>query len=280
MERGGLNFDVSNGCKLRGKCPETGEYRYEFPEHHRAFSALEPFAIKTPEGRIVIMAEGKADRLYREWRIAQSPSAPSPRGKSSIAHGCKWSGELDDSGNPLWVWTPKHRLWCAFADIAEQSPDGPRVVMTEAAAEAQFHAAKKAHEESQKAKKSVPEKLPEPINEPPKPTSTKVVKEKKPKREGPSRFQVLNNFVDFRASDCNLSVIATWLVLFRDVKPDGVVRFSVRYVADKTGMALSTVQLSVGKLVEMGILQPVHVSTNRGQPSTYRWHEPDLPTAE
>ena len=66
-----------------------------------------------------------------------------------------------------------------------------------------------------------------------------------------------------------------WLVVFRNVAPDGVVRFAIRSLADDAGVSKTTAMAAVKKMERLGYIRPARRGgvklMVRGIPNTYVW---------
>jgi hypothetical protein len=89
-------------------------------------------------------------------------------------------------------------------------------------------------------------------------------------RKTGNRFAVVNTFLDFSAGGLSRAAALTWLVLWRDTKPDGTARTSQADLARRIGADPSTVKRAVAALVEAGLLAVVYRGSLRRGPSAYR----------
>jgi hypothetical protein len=87
-----------------------------------------------------------------------------------------------------------------------------------------------------------------------------------------SRFADFNAFVDFTMRDLPRAEALVWLVLFRDTKPDGLVRTSQADLARRVGAHVCTIKRAVPALRARGLLTVVFRGSLRRGPSTYRVH--------
>lgn len=92
-----------------------------------------------------------------------------------------------------------------------------------------------------------------------------------PGRRG-DRFRVLNAFVDFTMQELSRAEALTWLVLFRDTKPDSTAQTSQADLARRAGVNIGTVKRAVAKLRRRGLLTVVFQGSLRRGPSAYRVH--------
>lgn len=95
-------------------------------------------------------------------------------------------------------------------------------------------------------------------------------KGKPSRRKTADRFAVVNAFLDFTAGGLSRGTALTWLVLWRDTKPDGTARTSVANLARRIGANPSTVKRAVAALVQAGLLTVVYRGSLRRGPSAYR----------
>jgi len=98
----------------------------------------------------------------------------------------------------------------------------------------------------------------------------KKAKRKPARRDTASRFAVLNAFVDFTMGGLARAEALTWLVLWRDTKPDGTAHTSQTDIARRIGANPSTVKRAVAALVKAGLLAVVYRGSLRRGPSVYR----------
>lgn len=83
-----------------------------------------------------------------------------------------------------------------------------------------------------------------------------------------NRFAVLNAFVDSSLAGLNKSEIATWLVLYRDVR-DGIASASQSEISRRAGISVRSVRKAIRSLVVSGLLVVIYQGgLNRG-PSKY-----------
>jgi hypothetical protein len=90
----------------------------------------------------------------------------------------------------------------------------------------------------------------------------------RPTRNG--RFAVLNNFVDASLRRIGGSAAKVWLILYRDTKPNGLVRAADADLARRAGVSDRTVRDARRELVEAGLLVVVRQGGFRKGASTYR----------
>jgi hypothetical protein len=84
------------------------------------------------------------------------------------------------------------------------------------------------------------------------------------------RFAVVNAFLDFSAAELSRAEALTWLVLWRDTKPDGTAQTSQVDIARRIGANVSTVKRAVAALVKARLLIVVCRGSLRRGPSAYR----------
>jgi DNA-binding MarR family transcriptional regulator len=90
------------------------------------------------------------------------------------------------------------------------------------------------------------------------------------KRRARHRFELLNAFVDGGMADLSRSELAVWLILYRDTRPNGEARASLKHLARRAGIDRQTASRAVGRLKCRKMLQVLYRGgLNRG-PSVYR----------
>ncbi len=106
----------------------------------------------------------------------------------------------------------------------------------------------------------------------PQPSKTRRTDKPKERRDTGGRFAVLNRFVDMSLSQVTSAAALVWLVLFRDTKPDGLVKTSQADIARRAGLSLKTAKRAVKALDKAGLLTRVYRGSLRRGPSVYRVH--------
>jgi len=109
----------------------------------------------------------------------------------------------------------------------------------------------------------------------PKPTTAEQAESAPPgkasKRRHPDRFGVLNGFVDCSMAELSRAEIATWFVLFRDMR-NGTACTAATDIARRIGTTKRTALSAIDKLRKQGLVERVRKGgLNRG-PSVYRVH--------
>ena len=89
-------------------------------------------------------------------------------------------------------------------------------------------------------------------------------------RPKPSRFRVLNQFVDQTLQRLTRSDIAAWLILYRDTQPDGTVRTSLNQIAERGGMSRRAAIDAVNRLSRSRLIQVVRKGGLSIGPTVYR----------
>jgi predicted transcriptional regulator len=84
------------------------------------------------------------------------------------------------------------------------------------------------------------------------------------------RWQMLNAFVDCAMGELSGAEIAVWLILFRDTKPTGTARTSQTDLARRAGVSTRTVERTIARLSERGLLKIVRRGGLRAGASVYR----------
>ena len=66
-----------------------------------------------------------------------------------------------------------------------------------------------------------------------------------------------------------------WHVVFRNVTPDGKVRFSIRSLAEDAGVSKTTAMAAVKKMERLGYIRPAGGAKLmvKGIPNTYVWRQ-------
>jgi DNA-binding MarR family transcriptional regulator len=95
-------------------------------------------------------------------------------------------------------------------------------------------------------------------------------KGKRGRRKTANRFAVVNGFLDFSAGGLSRAEALTWLMLWRDTKPNGITQTSQADLARRIGTNPSTVKRAVAALVKAGLLIVVYRGSLRRGPSAYR----------
>lgn len=99
--------------------------------------------------------------------------------------------------------------------------------------------------------------------------------QRRPRRQRNGRWAELNYFVDVGQHEFTVAERAVWLVVFRNVAPDGVVRFAIRTLADDAGVSKTTAMAAVKKMERLGYIRPARRGgvklMVRGIPNTYVW---------
>lgn len=95
-------------------------------------------------------------------------------------------------------------------------------------------------------------------------------KDSKGDRLALGRFGVLNRFVDMGARLVDTTAQAVWLVIYREVKPDGLATVSHQRIADCVGVSRKTVARAIDRLKTVGLLIVVRHGGWQKGPNTYR----------
>ncbi|MCE9629451.1 MAG: hypothetical protein K8S94_01850 [Planctomycetia bacterium] len=88
----------------------------------------------------------------------------------------------------------------------------------------------------------------------------------------PDRFRVLNDFVDGQMRDVGDAAAKAWFVLYRDTKPDGLVRTGLSDMAIRMGCAVSTAKRAARELKARGLVTLVQKGAPGRGPNVYRVH--------
>jgi hypothetical protein len=107
----------------------------------------------------------------------------------------------------------------------------------------------------------------------PVPHSVAKAERPKGKRSSRGRFECINAFLDVTMANLDRAELAVWLLLWRDTKPDGLVRTSQADLARRAGCNPRTVRRALAALQKAGLLAivtqggvPHRVSVYRVQP--------------
>jgi predicted transcriptional regulator len=98
--------------------------------------------------------------------------------------------------------------------------------------------------------------------------------ESKPKRKpnhrhAAGRFGVLNAFIDETARTLTRSEFLTWLILYRDTKPEGTTRTAQADIARRAGTDARTVRRALKRLTASGLVRIVRQGGFRKGVSVY-----------
>lgn len=97
--------------------------------------------------------------------------------------------------------------------------------------------------------------------------------ESKPKgkqhRRAADRFGVLNAFLDMTAGALTRAELLTWLILYRDTKPDGTTRTAQADIARRAGIADRNVRRALNRLAAFGLVRIVWQGGFRKGASVY-----------
>ncbi len=99
------------------------------------------------------------------------------------------------------------------------------------------------------------------------------------KRKSSPKWAKLNAFVDLSLKDLTPAEVRVWVVLFRDLKPDGLARAGQADIARRAGLCVRAVGGAVRKLTDRGLVQVARRGRLNGGPSLYRvrGYNPDGP---
>ncbi len=80
---------------------------------------------------------------------------------------------------------------------------------------------------------------------------------KRHRRHTADRFGVLNAFIDLTAGTLTRAELLTWLILFRDTKPDGTCRTAQSDIARRAGTDSRTIRRALQRLTALGLVRIV-----------------------
>lgn len=83
------------------------------------------------------------------------------------------------------------------------------------------------------------------------------------------RFGVLNAFLDMTAGALTRAELLTWLILYRDTKPDGTTRTAQADIARRAGIAARNVRRALNRLAAWGLVRIVWQGGFRKGASVY-----------
>jgi hypothetical protein len=89
------------------------------------------------------------------------------------------------------------------------------------------------------------------------------------RRRAANRFGVLNAFLDMTAGALTRAELLTWLILYRDTKPDGTTRTAQADIARRAGIAARSVRRALNRLVAFGLVRIVWQGGFRKGASVY-----------
>jgi hypothetical protein len=102
------------------------------------------------------------------------------------------------------------------------------------------------------------------------------------KKKTSAKWAKLNVFVDLSLRDLTPAEVRVWLVLFRDLKPEGIARAGQADIARRAGLCVRAVGGAVRRLVARGLVEVAHRGRLNGGPSVYRLrgYNPDAPAEQ
>lgn len=89
------------------------------------------------------------------------------------------------------------------------------------------------------------------------------------RRRAANRFAVLNAFLDMTAGALTRAELLTWLILYRDIKPDGTTRTAQADIARRAGTDARTVRRALARLTAFGLVRIVRQGGFRKGSSVY-----------
>lgn len=90
------------------------------------------------------------------------------------------------------------------------------------------------------------------------------------RQKAANRFAVLNAFIDLTMGKLTPSEVTTWIVLYRDTKPDGLARTGQADLARRAGITDRQVRRAIANLKSRGLLRIARRGGTRCGPSSYR----------
>ena len=106
-------------------------------------------------------------------------------------------------------------------------------------------------------------------------TGKPTARRKATKRQSRLRFELLNAFVDSGMAGLSRGELASWLILYRDTRRDGIARTAITDLARRGGMDRTTAMRALKRLRDRRMLEVLQRGgLNRGV-SRYRvWPPP------
>lgn len=92
---------------------------------------------------------------------------------------------------------------------------------------------------------------------------------KRRRRHAADRFAVLNAFLDMTAGALTRAELLTWLILYRDTKPDGTTRTAQADIARRAGTDARTIRRALARLSAFGLVRIVWQGGFRKGASVY-----------
>lgn len=91
-----------------------------------------------------------------------------------------------------------------------------------------------------------------------------------PRRRTRARFADINGFIDVTLAKLTPAEVRVWLVLWRDVKPNGLACTSQGDIARRAGLKERMVRYALRRLIDQGLVKVVRQGRIGIGPSTYR----------
>jgi len=104
---------------------------------------------------------------------------------------------------------------------------------------------------------------------PRRPKAESKPKGKRNRRRTADRFGVLNAFLDMTAGALTRAELLTWLILYRDTKPDGTTRTAQADIARRVGITARNVRRALNRLAAFGLVRIVRQGGFRKGASVY-----------
>jgi len=101
---------------------------------------------------------------------------------------------------------------------------------------------------------------------------TPTAKPKPKRRTRSERFAALNAFVDFSLADLTNAETKVWLILYRDIKANGLARTSQADIARRAGLKPRMVRYALATLEAKGMVRVLNRGRLNTGPSIYRVH--------
>jgi hypothetical protein len=115
----------------------------------------------------------------------------------------------------------------------------------------------------------VPGLPPMEADRPRRPAAEATPKGPRHRRHAAGRFGVLNAFLDLTAGTLTRAELLTWLILYRDTKPEGTTRTAQADIARRAGTDARTIRRALVRLADAGLVRTVWQGGFRKGASVY-----------
>lgn len=101
------------------------------------------------------------------------------------------------------------------------------------------------------------------------PAQPRAMKDHRRRRHTADRFGVLNAFLDMTAGTLTRAELLTWMILYRDTKPNGTARTAQSDIARRAGTDSRTIRRALQRLSALGLVRIVWQGGFRKGASAY-----------